>query len=43
MRERVSREGAERETAESEEGSRLCTVSTEPDMGLRPTNYEIMT
>ena len=23
--------------------SRLCTVSTEPDMGLDPTNHEIMT
>ena len=32
----------ERET-ESEAGSRLCTVSTEPDMGLEPTDHEIMT
>ena len=37
-------EGAEREgDTESEAGSRLWAVSTEPDMGLRPTNGEIMT
>ena len=28
---------------ESEAGSRLPAVSTEPDMGLELTNYEIMT
>ena len=28
---------------ESEAGSRLCTVSTEPDEGLEPTNCDIMT
>ena len=27
----------------SEVGSRLCTDSREPDMGLEPTNCEIMT
>ena len=37
--------GAERERhthTESEAGSRLCVVSTELDMGLEPTNREIM-
>ena len=41
----VSRGGAERE-GERERAripSRLCTVSTEPDIGLEPTNCEIMT
>ena len=43
-RERVSREGAEREgDTESEAGSRLRAVSTEPDAGLEPTNREILT
>ena len=28
---------------ESEAGSRLWAVSTEPDVGLKPTNCEIMT
>ena len=28
---------------ESEAGSRLPAVGTEPDMGLEPTNREIMT
>ena len=28
---------------EFEEGSRLRSVSTEPDTGLEPTNHEIMT
>ena len=32
----------ERET-ESEAGSRLRAVSTEPDVGLEPTDCEIMT
>ena len=37
-------EGAERERdAESEVGSGLRAVSTEPDVGLEPTNCEIMT
>ena len=36
--------GAEREgDTESEAGSRLRAVSTEPDVGLEPTNCEIMT
>ena len=36
--------GAEREgDTESEAGSRLQAVSTEPDMGLELTNHEIMT
>ena len=32
----------ERET-ESEAGSRVSAVSTETDVGLEPTNHEIMT
>ena len=36
--------GAEREgDTESETGSRLRAVSTEPDMGLELTSHEIMT
>ena len=36
--------GAEREgDTESEAGSRLWAVSTEPNAGLKPTNREIMT
>ena len=36
--------GGEREgDTESEGGSRLQAVSTEPDEGLEPTNQEIMT
>ena len=36
--------GAEREgDTESEAGSRPQAVSTEPDVGLQPTNCEIMT
>ena len=36
--------GAERGgDTESEAGSRLWAVSTEPDMGLEPKNREIMT
>ena len=39
-----SRGGAEREgDRDSEAGSRLQAVSTEPDEGLEPTNQEIMT
>ena len=40
----VSRGRAERDgDAESKAGARLCAVSTEPDLGLEPINYEIMT
>ena len=40
----MSRVGAEREgDTESEAGSRLQAVSTEPNAGLKPTNREIMT
>ena len=36
--------GAEREgDTESEAGSRPCTVSTEPDIGLELTDREIVT
>ena len=36
--------GSEREVdTESETGSRLCTVGTEPDAGLELTDCEIMT
>ena len=36
--------GAEREgDTESEAGSRLRAVGTEPDAGLEPTNFEIVT
>ena len=36
--------GVEREgDTESEAGPRLWAVSTEPDVGLEPTNSEIMT
>ena len=43
-RESTSRGGAEREgDTESEAGSRLRAVSTEPDAGLEPTDREIMT
>ena len=43
-RERECRKGAEREgDTESDAVSRLCTVSTEPDVGLELTNGEIMT
>ena len=38
------RGGAEREgDTESEAGSKLPAVSTEPDTGFKPTNFEIMT
>ena len=40
----MSRGGAEREgETESEAGSRLQAVSTEPDVGLEPMNREIVT
>ena len=43
-RQRVSRAGEEREgDTESEAGSRLQAVSTEPDAGLELTDREIMT
>ena len=43
-RQSTSRDGAEREgDTESEAGSRLRAVSTEPDMGLELTNREIVT
>ena len=43
-REQASRGGTEREeNTESEAGSRLRVVSTEPDMGLRFIDCEIMT
>ena len=43
-RQSMSRGGAEREgDTESEAGSRLRAVSTEPDAGLELTDYEIMT
>ena len=39
----ASRGGAKREgDTESEAGSRIRAVSTEPDVGLEPTHYEIM-
>ena len=40
----MSRAGAEREgDTDSEAGSRLRAVSTEPDAGLKLTDCEIMT
>ena len=43
-RQSVNREGAEREgDTESETGSKLPAVSTEPDAGLKLVNHEIMT
>ena len=43
-RQGMSRKGAEREgDTESKAGSRLRAGSTEPDVGLEPTNREIMT
>ena len=40
----MNRGGAEREgDGESEAGSRLSAVSTEPDEGLELTDHEIMT
>ena len=39
-----SKQGRGREgDTESEAGSRLRAVSTEPDVGLEPTNHEITT
>ena len=43
-RERANEGGAEREgDTESEAGSRLPAVSTEPDVGLKPTHHAIVT
>ena len=43
-RQSMSRGGAERRgDTESEAGSRLGAVSTEPDAGLKFTNREVMT
>ena len=43
-RQSVSRGGSEREgDTESKAGSRLWAVSTDPDMGLKPTNLKITT
>ena len=43
-RQSVSRGGAEKEgDTESEAGSRLRAVSTEPDAGVEVTNHEIVT
>ena len=43
-RQSVSRGGKEREgDTEPEAGSRLRTVSTDPDAGLEPSNCEITT
>ena len=40
----MNREEAEREgDTESEAGSRLRAISTEPDAGLEPTDREILT
>ena len=40
----MSKGGAEREgDIESEAGSRLLATSTEPNVGLEPTNREIVT
>ena len=40
----MTRGGSEKEgDTESEAGSRLGAVSTEPDMGFKPTNCEIET
>ena len=39
----VLKQGRGREREEERIPSRICTVSTEPYMGLDLTNYEIMT
>ena len=36
-------EGQREGDTESEAGSRLWAISTEPDAGLEPMNHEIMT
>ena len=40
---RAEREREREGDTESEAGSRLRAVSTEPNVGLEPTNHEIMT
>ena len=42
-RERKARVREEQREKERENPSRLCTVSTEPDLGLELINCEIMT
>ena len=42
-REKIRREGQRERVTESEAGSRLWAVSTEPKMGLGLTNGEIVT
>ena len=43
-RQSMSRGGErKRETQNPKQFSRLWAVSTEPDVGLKPTNHEIMT
>ena len=42
-RKRPPKEEGQRERDTEKIPSRLSTVSTEPDMGLKPTNCEIMT
>ena len=41
--ERVGERGRGRERSGERIPSRLCAVSTEPNVGLKPTNREIMT
>ena len=43
MREREQGRGRKRERERERIPSRLCTISTETDMGFEPTNCEIMT
>ena len=42
-REKESEQGKNRETGRLRIPSRLYSVNMEPDDGLKPTNYEIMT
>ena len=42
-RDRKNMGGAEREWERERIPSRLCAVSMEPDVGLEPTNCDIMT
>ena len=41
--ERAGRGKEREEDTETEAGSKLCAISTEPDLELEPRNYEIMT
>ena len=43
LREGEHKQGRERKRKRERIPSRLCTVSTEPNMGLELTNHEIMT